>query len=103
MTEKVIYEVRVTETDDGYRIEVKGDKKHLRKMGVGHGMHCGPGMGFGPGRRHHGHHGRHHGHHPRRGRRGPGYGHGPGGDYDLGPWWDDDEPSPDEESPPADK
>ena len=33
MTEKVIGEIRFIETDDGFRIEVKGDKEQMREMG----------------------------------------------------------------------
>ena len=43
MTEKLLTEMRFIETDDGYRIEVKGDKENLKKMGFSH-------KGFGPGR-----------------------------------------------------
>ena len=74
MPERVIHEVRVVETDDGFRVEVKGDKERIREMGFGPGM-----MGFG-GRMHRR---RHH----RRGR-------GPRGRYGRhfgwwwGPWWD---------------
>lgn len=60
--EKIISEWRVVETDDGFRIEIKGDKealrgwlKHCRHHGPMHGgpMHEGPmhwarGMRFGP-------------------------------------------------------
>jgi hypothetical protein len=49
MGEKVIHEVRFVETDDGFRIEVKGDKDVLRYMG-GPCMGYGPGMGMGFGR-----------------------------------------------------
>jgi hypothetical protein len=74
VTEKVLHEVRFIETDDGFRIEVKGDKEKIRQMGFGPGM-----MGFGPGLRHkhHHRHGRHR--HPmhRRGFKGWGW------------WWDD--------------
>jgi len=45
MTEKVLHEVRFIETDDGFRVEVKGDKEQLKKMGM---MHFGK-KGFGPG------------------------------------------------------
>ena len=38
MAEKVIAEIRFIETDDGFRIETKGDKKHIRKMGLWPGM-----------------------------------------------------------------
>lgn len=82
MGEKVIHEVRFVETDDGFRIEVKGDKERLRKMGFGHGF--GPGMGFGP----------RFGHRFRHGRRGHwGRGFSPWG------WWWDDEPEPGDEPP----
>lgn len=82
MTEKVLHEVRFIETDDGFRIEVKGDKEKIRRMGFGPGWSR---MGFGPGRHHGGHcgHGRHRHHHEgqRHGRKGWGW------------WWDnvDDE------------
>jgi hypothetical protein len=78
VTEKVLHEVRFIETDDGFRIEMKGDKEKIRKMGFGPAMGM---MGFGPGRhrKHHRGHGRHrhHHHHEGHGRRGWGY------------WWDD--------------
>ncbi len=77
MTEKVIHEVRFIETDEGFRIEVNGDKERLRGMGFGPGM-MGFGlgkMGFGPWmhKKHRRRHGRykHHKHH---------FGHG------CGPW-----------------
>ncbi len=56
MEDKVLHEVRILETEDGFRIEIKGDKEHLRKMGFGK-MGFG-GMGFGPGMmfRRHRHH-----------------------------------------------
>jgi hypothetical protein len=56
--EKVINEFRVIETDDGYRIEIKGDKERLKKMFSGrnhwrkrkHRRGFGPfGFGFMPG------------------------------------------------------
>ncbi len=95
MAEKIIHEVQVIETDAGYRIEIKGDKEQLRKMGFIPKMHFGPKMGFW---QPHGHHGRphHHRHHkPHRGEQrhhkcGPEF-----MEYDLGPWWDD-EPTPKE-------
>ncbi len=56
--EKIISEYKVIETDDGFRIEIKGDKETLRKMFVGgprrffrgkgpfgHHSPCGPGFG----------------------------------------------------------
>ena len=74
MEDKVISEFKVVETEDGYRIEIKGDKEKLKKM-----FEHGP-RGFFPGMRH-GRHGfgpfgfRHHG---------P-WGHGPWG------WWDEED------------
>lgn len=56
MAEKVIYEVRFLETDDGFRIEINGDKERMRKMGFGPGMGFGSWMRFG--KRHHRRHGR---------------------------------------------
>ncbi len=52
MAEKIIHEVRIIETDDGFRIEVKGDKERLREMGFDPAMGMGMGMGFGPAMRH---------------------------------------------------
>jgi hypothetical protein len=54
MAEKVIHEIRIVETDDGFRIEIKGDKERLREM-FGKGA-----FPFGMGRHgpfHHGHRG----------------------------------------------
>lgn len=84
MSDKILYEVRLVETDDGFRLEVKGDKEQLRGMGFGPRMMrfgsarrgFGPGMPFGWPRRH----GRfrHRGHHH----------HGPG------PWnWAEGDPN----------
>lgn len=98
MTDKVIHEFRITETDDGYRIDITGDKDMLRKMGVPFGLM----RGFGRRRRH----GRHYdprGHRRRHCR--------PGGHrhaheqrseqgYNLGPWFNDEPASP--ETPPTD-
>ena len=39
--EKVIKELRIIETDDGFRIEIKGDKDAMRQW-VGHFKSCGP-------------------------------------------------------------
>ena len=58
--EKVINEFKVIETDDGFRIEIKGDKEAIRRMMGGFGPHSfrgkkrhfgGPGFGFGFGPR----------------------------------------------------
>ncbi len=37
--DKVINEFKLIETDDGFRIEIKGDKEALRKMFSGVGKH----------------------------------------------------------------
>ncbi len=52
MAEKVIHEIRIIETDDGFRIEIKGDKEAIKKMGFGPFAKggFGPGMFFGRGR-----------------------------------------------------
>jgi hypothetical protein len=70
MGEKVIHEVKIIETDDGFRVEVKGDKERMRKM-FDHGMRF--------------KHRHMHRHGPRRAW-GWGMGYGPWG------WWWDDEP-----------
>ncbi len=93
--EKVIHEVRVVETEDGFRIEIKGDKERLREMGFGKGMFPFPfmfgRMGHGGPFGHHGH-GEHHEHHGHHGR------HGFGFPFGRGPWWAGvDEPT--EENP----
>lgn len=62
MAEKVIHEVRFIETDDGFRIEVKGDKERMRELGFGLRGHR------------HGHHG-------------PGFGFWRRHAWDFGPWW----------------
>jgi hypothetical protein len=52
--EKLISEFRVIETDDGFRIEITGDKQKMREFMRGHGehRHWGPrsrhGSGWGP-------------------------------------------------------
>ncbi len=91
MDEKVIREFRIIETEDGFRIEIKGDKDQLRDFvmnldprGWMHGQFPfgGPRGPFGPG--HHGKHGRH-------GK--PGF--GPFGAFFSGWGWEDDEDEPD--------
>jgi hypothetical protein len=51
MAEKVIHEYRLIETDEGYRIEITGDKEQINKWMKG-GRRRGPmgwrGGGFGP-------------------------------------------------------
>lgn len=86
MEDKIIHEFKIIETEDGFRIEVKGDKERLRKMG------------FGPFGR-----GRHHRHGPPRGPHGrhfrveKQFGWGP-------PWWwyeeegEEDQGEPEESS-----
>ena len=48
MTDKLIHECRVIETDEGFRIEIKGDKNCFREL-FSHGMEEGCGMGHGHG------------------------------------------------------
>jgi hypothetical protein len=70
--------MRLIETDDGFRIEVKGDKEQLKKMLRHPGTMFGHKLGFG--RRF------------RKARRGHGYGFGPPW---MSGWWveeSDDEP-----------
>jgi hypothetical protein len=55
--EKIHYEIRFVETDDGYRLEAAGDKHALNRMGIGPNML---------------NRSRKRGHGPARGRRGPG-------------------------------
>ena len=74
MSEKVIREIKIIETDDGFRIEMSGDKEELRKLLFEEGkpffMPFGRGRSFGGfGHRHephehrgHEHHHEHHGH-----------------------------------------
>ena len=49
--EKVINEFKIIELDDGFRIEIKGDKEEIRKMLKGFGPHSffGHGGSFGNG------------------------------------------------------
>lgn len=57
--EKIINEIKIIETDDGYRIEIKGDKEAIRHMLSGFGLfnfqgkggpfRRGFNFGFGPG------------------------------------------------------
>ncbi len=42
MAEKIIHEVRFFETDDGFRVEVKGDKERMGELGFGSGFPFGP-------------------------------------------------------------
>ncbi|GAH41152.1 unnamed protein product, partial [marine sediment metagenome] len=49
MAEKVLSEIRFIETDDGYRVEIKGDKEKLKKMDFMHKGVC-SGKSFGRGR-----------------------------------------------------
>lgn len=35
MDEKILYEIKFVETEDGYRLEASGDKAVLRKLGIG--------------------------------------------------------------------
>lgn len=37
--EKIVNELRVVETDDGFRIEIKGDKEQIKAFMTGFGEH----------------------------------------------------------------
>ncbi|HLY26091.1 MAG TPA: hypothetical protein VKQ72_07115 [Aggregatilineales bacterium] len=87
MADKVIHEVRIVETDDGFRIEIKGDKERLREMGFGKGGF--PFGGFGPGGMGRGPWG--HGHHGHHGPRGFGFPWGRHHWGQGGPWWAEEE------------
>lgn len=50
MNEKVHYEIKFVETEDGYRLEASGDKDALRRLGIGPNM-VGKRRGRGQGRR----------------------------------------------------
>ncbi len=85
MAEKVIGEVRFIETEDGFRIEVKGDKERLRELGFEPGKGFRHWAGFGPmGFRFRGHH-----HHGPWGRR---FGFGFRRGWGCGLWGWDEEP-----------
>jgi len=88
MADKVISEFKVVETDDGYRIEIKGDKEKMKQwMEHRGGMGRHGGFGFGPGRFMRHFFGMRH--------------HGPWG---RGPWgqgWDEEEAPPAADKPRA--
>ena len=88
---EMIHEIRIEETEDGYRIKIKGDKEHLRRFfehrPFGMGMPFGFGFGFGPGA----------GRGPRHWRRGQRHWRcGPGG---WGGWHWGDDPQEEGDSP----
>lgn len=83
MDEKVLQEFRIIETDDGFRIEIKGNKEELREFV----MSLDPRQWM--------RHGFHRGHHPH----GRGFRFGPGGFFGFGGpwgWWGEEG---EEESP----
>lgn len=82
MADKVIHEMRLIETDDGFRIELKGDKERLKKMFFHPGMMFGHKMGFG--RRF------------RKAHRGHGYGFAPPW---MSGWWDEESEGESEGTP----
>ena len=86
MTEKVVGEIRFIETDDGFRIEMKGDKERLKEMGWGPGMMGLRGKGMGRGRKRFWHEMRRGHEHGPGHRHGPGHGCGPGHAGTGGPW-----------------
>ena len=38
MNEKILYEIKLVENDDGYRLEASGDKEVLKQLGIGPDM-----------------------------------------------------------------
>lgn len=90
MSEKIISEIRFVETEDGFRIEVKGDFERLKNMDWGSSP-CGsdfpPFMNFGPRRGFW--------KWKRRGRHGHGRHHGPPPGARSWWFWDADEPEED--------
>ncbi len=98
MPEKVIHEVRVVETDDGFRIEIKGDKERLREFV----KRFAEGFPFGPGFKSH-RHGPFRGGPFRHGpfRHGP-WRHGPRGfgfGFGAGPWWGEEDDQAERQQP----
>lgn len=82
MSDQRIREVNIKETDEGYIIELKGDKDVLQDLIFSR-------RGFrGFGKRMHGRH-RGPGHHQSRER---GKHRGPGRRFDLGPWFEEESP-----------
>lgn len=73
MADKILHQITFIETDDGFRVEIKGDKEKIRESGFGPRMAGRLFGGFGSrmGRRGRGRHRHHHGH-------SHGYGHGRG-------------------------
>ncbi|MCI0713312.1 MAG: hypothetical protein L0154_24355 [Chloroflexi bacterium] len=92
MSDQRIREVNIKETDEGYIIELKGDKDVLQDLifsrrgfrGFGKHMH-------GEHSHHRGEHGRHHGPRHHRGRERSEH-HGPRRRFDLGPWFEEESP-----------
>jgi hypothetical protein len=75
--EKIINEFKIVETDDGFRIEIKGNKEAIRRMLKGFGPHSfsGGGSPFGQGFR---------------------FGFGPGFWGGFGGWWGAEEETEEE-------
>ena len=85
MSNETISKFHVTETENGYTIEIEGDKDLIRDMIFSRlGM-----RGFSHSRHQHGH-GPERGKSFKRGRRGRRFGRGrhSGPEYELGSWWD---------------
>lgn len=92
MTEKVIGEIRFIESDDGFRIEINGDKERLKEMGWGPGMMGPRHMGRGRKRFWRDRREMRHGHDPLH-KHGSGHKHGhgcaPGGPWSWWGWGED--------------
>lgn len=93
MSDKVVYEFRFIETEDGFRFEFNGDKEQLKKMVFGPGMCHGSGFDWGMG-----HWGRNRGGYRSHRRK-----HGPGFTPPWTWWWDKDDEPEGEPTPPKDR
>lgn len=106
---EVVHEIRVTETEDGFTIEMKGDKEALREMifsARGLNLYGKGRWGERGSRRHEGHRHSHRGHHEHGARHNRRWGRGrwrehmreekrkhkgeATPEYDLGPWLETD-------------
>ena len=101
MDEKILGQISFIETEDGFRVEIKGDKERIRKMGFPPDPEQWRDMGFGPewekwSKRH----GRTWGWHRGPWKRSHFRGFGPWM-WGCG-WWDDESEDMDDEKPPKD-
>ncbi len=91
--EKIIYEFRFFETEDGFRFEFNGDKDHLKNMGFEPGMGQNSCFGWGMG-----HFQKHRGRYKKHWRK-----HGRGFSPPWSWWWDNDDEPEEGPKPPNEK